>query len=78
MNEGEKVEKALSEPEEAMDTGATSVEEVVAGNNSSGTMRELLQDMSGEEWADTATPPSENSRVTTWESTSRPWWAWCS
>ena len=34
----------------------TRAEEIVPGSYSPGTTRELLQDLSGEEWADTATP----------------------
>ena len=58
VTEGEKTEEeVLSEPEEDIGTGETPAEEKVPGNQSAGTTRELLQDLSGEEWADTATPP---------------------
>ena len=56
--EKKKMDETLSEPQEAMDIGATPAEEIVRKRNySPGTTRELLQDLSGEEWADTATPP---------------------
>ena len=45
-----------------MDFGATPAEEIAPGNYSPGTTRELLQDLNGEEWADTATPPVESPR----------------
>ena len=50
MIEGEIKEDALSDPEEDIHTGATPAEEAV------------LQDLSGEEWADTATPPLDSPR----------------
>ena len=50
--EGEKMEEALSDPEEEMDTGWT---------YSPGTTRKLLLDLS-EEWANTATPPLGSPR----------------
>ena len=34
----------------------------MAGNFSPGTTRELLQDLSGDDWADTATPPLGSPR----------------
>ena len=60
--EGEKMNETLSEPEEDMDIGATPNEEIVPGNYSPGTTRKLLQDLRGEDWADTATPPLGSSR----------------
>ena len=40
-----------------MELGDTPDEGAVAGNFSPGTTRELLQDLNGDDWADTATPP---------------------
>ena len=45
-----------------MDTGSTPAEEIVSVNCSPGTTRELPQDLRGEEWADTATPPLGSPR----------------
>ena len=59
---GEKMEEALNVPAENMDTGTTPAEEVAVETYSPGTTRELLQDLSGEEWADTATPPLGSPR----------------
>ena len=36
---------------------STPNEKVAPGNLSPGTARELLQNLSGDDWADTATPP---------------------
>ena len=72
--EKEKMNETLNEPEEDFDIGATPAEEIVPGNYSPGTTRELLQDLSGEEWADTATQSLGSPRknrdlhgVATWE-----------
>ena len=62
VTEEEKLEEALSEPEEEMDTESTPAEEIVSVNCSLGTTRELPQDLSGEEWADTTTPPLGSPR----------------
>ena len=62
MAEGERVEEVLSEPEEDMDIGATPAKEIVPGNYSPGTTWEMIQDLSGEERANTATPPLGSPR----------------
>ena len=54
--EGEKLTETLNEAEEEMEIGATPKEEIMPGNFSPGTTRELLQDLSGEDRADTAKP----------------------
>ena len=54
--EGEVMAETLSEPENVIEIGATLNKVIVAGNFSPGTTREMLQDLSGEKWADTATP----------------------
>ena len=48
VNQGEKMEEALSEPREDLDTGATPAEKKVPGSYSPTTIQELLQDLSGE------------------------------
>ena len=48
--------ETISEPEEDIDIRANPAEEIVPGRYSPGTTHELLQDLSGEEWAGTATP----------------------
>ena len=48
--EGEIKDESLSDPEEDIHTGATPAEEAV------------LQELNGEEWADTATPPLDSPR----------------
>ena len=58
MTEGEKMDETLSESEENMNIGANPTEEIVSVNYSPGTTHELLQNLSGEDWADTATPLS--------------------
>ena len=69
--EGKRVEEVLSEPEEDMDIGATPAKEIVPGNYSPGTTWEMIQDLSGEERANTATPPlgspRKKLRFTTWK-----------
>ena len=60
--EVESTDETLSEAGEEMETGITAEERAVAGNFSPGTTRELLQDLSGEIWADTATPPLGSAR----------------
>ena len=57
-----KKEKVLSEPEEDMNTRAIPAEEMIAGSYSPGTTRVFLQELSGEEWPDTATPTLGSSR----------------
>ena len=59
-----KKEKVLSEPEEDMYTRASPAEEMIAGSYSPGTTRVFLQELSGEEWPDTATPTLGSSRKT--------------
>ena len=59
--EGEKIDETLSEPEDKIDIGTTPTEEKVPGIYSPGTTRELLQNLSGEDWADTATAPGISS-----------------
>ena len=58
----EKIDETLSEPEEEMEIGATPNEEVVPGNFSPGTTRQLLQSLSGDNWVNTTTPPLASSR----------------
>ena len=60
--EGEMIDETLSEAGEEIELGATPNDEVVSGNFSPGTTRELLQDLSGDDWADTATPPLGSPR----------------
>ena len=55
--EGESMDENLSEAGEEMDLGTTPDEGAVTGNFIPGTKRELLQDLSGDDWADMATPP---------------------
>ena len=62
LGDGERIDDTLSEAGEEMELRATPKEEVVPGNFSPGTPRELLQDLSGDDWADTATPPLESPR----------------
>ena len=45
--------ETLTEAGEEMELGTTPDEGAVAGNLSPGTTRELLQDLSGDDWADT-------------------------
>ena len=56
------MDETLSEAGEEKELGATPNEEVVPGNFSPTTTRELLQDLSGDDWTDTATPPLESPR----------------
>ena len=51
-----RIYETLSEAGEEMELGATPNEEVVPGNFCTGTTHELLQDLSGDDWADTAAP----------------------
>ena len=51
------MDKTLSEAGKEMELGTMPDEGAVTGNFSPGTTRELLQDLSGDDWADTATPP---------------------
>ena len=44
VNKKERMEEALSEPRENMDTGATPAEEIVTGSYSPTTTQDLLQD----------------------------------
>ena len=62
MIEGERMDETLSEPEEEMIIGATPAEDIVPGNYSPGISRELVQDLTGEEWTDTATPSLRSPR----------------
>ena len=50
------MDETLSETEKDIVIRANPDEEIVPGNYSPGTTQELLQHLSGEEWADTATP----------------------
>ena len=54
--EGEMMDESLSDAQEVMALGATPNKEVVPGSFSPNTTRELLQDLSGDDWADTVTP----------------------
>ena len=54
--EVESMDKILSEAGEEMELGTIPEEGAVTRNFSPGTTRELLQDLSGDDWADTATP----------------------
>ena len=60
--EGESMDEILSEAGEEMELGITSEEGALAGNFSPSTTHELLQDLSGDDWADTATPPLGSPR----------------
>ena len=60
--EGESMDETLSEAGEEIELGNTPEEVAVTGNFSPGTTRELLQDLSGDDWADTATPPMGSPR----------------
>ena len=53
--EGESMNETLSEAGEEMELGTTPDEATVAGTFSPGTTSELLQNLSGDDWADTAT-----------------------
>ena len=55
--EVESMDETLSEAGEEMGFGVTPNEEVAPANFSPGITRELLQDLSGDDWVDTATPP---------------------
>ena len=59
--EGENMNETLSEAGEEMELRPTPDEGAVAGNFSPDTARELLQDLSGDDWADTTTPPLGSS-----------------
>ena len=59
--EGESMKETLSEAGE-MELGITPDEGAVARNLSPGTTRELPQDLSGDDWADTATAPLGSPR----------------
>ena len=52
----------MDETGEEMELGATPNEEMASGNFSPGTTRELLQDFSDDDWADTATRPLGSPR----------------
>ena len=60
--EVERLDEILSEAEEEMKLGNTTNKEVVPRNFSPDTTRELLQDLSGDDWVDTATPSLGSSR----------------
>ena len=60
--EGESMEETLSEPGEEMSLGTMPDEGALTGKFSPCTTRELLQDLSGDDWADTATPPLRSPR----------------
>ena len=60
--EGERMNETLSEAGEEMELEATPNEEVEPGYFCPGTTRELLQNLSGDDWADTATPPLGSPR----------------
>ena len=64
--EEERLDEILSEAGEDMELGATPNEEVVHGNFSPGTTRELLHDLSGHSHT-TLWIPLEESRVATGE-----------
>ena len=55
--ERESMDKILSEAGEEMELGTKAEEGAVTWNFRPGTTRELLQDLSGNDWADTAKPP---------------------
>ena len=55
------MDEILSEAGEEMELGTMPEEGAVVGNFSPGTTRKLLQDLSGDDWADTAAPPLEVS-----------------
>ena len=60
--EGESMDETLGEAGEEMELGTKPEEGAVTGNFSPGTTRELPQDLSGDDWADTATPPLGSPR----------------
>ena len=61
--EGESMDETLSEAGEEMELGTMPDEGAVTGNFSPGTTRELLHDLSGDDFADTATPPLGSHRT---------------
>ena len=63
MTEIERMEEALTETEEQMDRGTTAAEAMTVRTYSPSTTRELLQDLSEYDWANTATPPLGSSRT---------------
>ena len=60
--EGESMDETLSKAGEEMELGTMPEEGAVTGNFSPGTTRELLQDLSGDDWADKATSPVGSPR----------------
>ena len=54
--------ETLSEAGEEMEVGTTSDMEAANSNFSPSTTRESLQDLSGDDWANTATPPLGSPR----------------
>ena len=78
--EGEEMDETLTEAEEEMEIIATPNEEVVPGNFSPVTTRELLQDLIGDHWTDTATPSlgSLRKNLELQLETICRIWAWCS
>ena len=58
------MDEILSEAGEEMEMGVTPEEGAVAGNFSPGTTRELLQDLMGDDWADS----HHNLRISPYES----------
>ena len=55
--EGESMDEILSEAGEEMEVGNTPDGGATNREYSPGTARELLQELSGDDWANTATPP---------------------
>ena len=60
--EGESMEETLSEAEEEMEVGNTPDGGATNREFSPGTTRELLQELSGDHWANSATPPLGSPR----------------
>ena len=60
--EGESMDETLSEPGEEMEVGNTPDGGAMNRDFSHGTTRELLQDLSVDDWANTATPPLRSLR----------------
>ena len=55
--EGESIDEILSEAGEKMELGTKPDEGAANRDFTPGAMRELQQDLSGDDWANTATPP---------------------
>ena len=75
--EGESMDETLREAGEEVDVGKTPNGGATNRDISSGTTRELLQDLSGDNWANTATPPLGSPRKNLELPLASETWEWC-